>query len=99
MSHRRGIRLCARQIAVEALGLDTKTIESRRSLLFGDIRKIMDTMPGWKRLDVKKRCGEYGVQRCWEYEGDEPIVEDEGLIDYSPIFVECGEPNDDDALF
>lgn len=99
LSHHRGMHLCARQIAVEALGLDTKTIESRRSLLFGDIRKIMDSMPDWKRLDVKKRCGEYGVQRCWEYDGDEPSVEDDGLLDYSPIFVECEKPNDDDALF
>lgn len=77
LENNHGVRLCARQIAVDALGLDTKTIESRRSLLFGDIRKIMDGMPGWLRLDAKKRCGEYGVQRCWEYIGEPNAVDED----------------------
>lgn len=69
LDHNRNIRICAKQIALDALGLDEKTIESRRQLLFADIRRIMDTMSGWQRSDTKKRCGSYGVQRCWEYIG------------------------------
>lgn len=69
LAPRHGIKVCSRQIMEDALGLDERTIESRRALLTKDIAAIMDAMPGWRRCAKKARCGKYGVQRAWEYVG------------------------------
>lgn len=71
-----GDRVCARQIAREALVLNSddfpKDPTKKESQEIGE---IMDRMPGWERVKSSFRCGVYGTQKGWEkidYGDDEP---------------------------
>jgi hypothetical protein len=60
-------RVCSKQVAVEALGLDNDDCHNNRAL-FSDISTIIDYhCPSWKHHEKKGNVPGYGSQRFWEW--------------------------------
>ena len=64
-------RVCARQVAIEALGMDMSRSQSRRAI--AEVSRILTTCcPGWHYVG-KQRVNGYGTCRAWDY--TEPTAE------------------------
>lgn len=65
-------RVCARQVATEALGMDMSRSQSRRAI--AEVSRILTTCcPGWHFVG-KQRVDGYGTSRAWDYA--EPTAEE-----------------------
>ena len=58
-------RVCARQVAICALGLDGKALRRRAT---NHVASILDKAPGWRNVG-RQRVGEYGTAQAWEWGG------------------------------
>lgn len=59
-------RVCAQQVAVEALGFDTATYQRDKRLQIRIAEALDHKCQGWVRSKSKQRCGKYGTRQCWE---------------------------------
>lgn len=61
---------CVREVCHRALSPNPDFPKEPSLVESKDIGKILNRMPGWKRVNGSRVVGLYGRQRCWEKEGD-----------------------------
>ena len=61
-----GELVCVREIAQRALSVNVDLPRDPNLAESKDIGRMLNKMKGWKRCRGTRKCGNFGMQRCWE---------------------------------